>query len=518
MKNFPLFFMIFILISGNPLAQEVPVQHPFQEPGTVSRGVFGVDDRKEATDAKGFEDYVRATAVMVPKSSFRNNRIYGGTLRQRLATVFGSSKFDPNVKFLDQPAVAQCTGFLIAPDILVTAGHCVLDMNTAKDFYWVFDYTNNLKYNSEEKYVEVKPENIFEVKEVMEAEDNDDDYLKSKDYSVLRLTKESGRKPYRFRTSGKVESGTRVFTVGTPTGLPLKLSENSRVVNTSPETWFMSDTDVFPGNSGGPVFDPAGWIEGILVRTAAQTLSDGELTADYMYDEACDCIKTVEFNEVTGTAGSQAHKINAIPEWILLRGIYDNIYYAIQNNLEDRFKDWSSYNWIFTHPYNGSRLKLENYAMFWGRYEMIDYMLDYTVDNYSDAKKRAYLTFAKERRDFKVLDLLIEHGIYIDSGPEGYNTFLQELVIEGKVDWVKKVLEYQPNVQVLDSAGNNLLHLAAVNGDMEMLQLLSFQGIKAGAKNHDKKLPEKIAKGAKHKEAAKYLKKLRKGKITKSSM
>ena len=513
MRNSYLFFAISLLFSGTLLAQEIPVQDPFREPGTSTRGVFGEDDRKEATDAKDFKDYVRATAVMIPKAYFTNNRVYGITLRERLTRVFGTSNFDPNVKFLDQPAVAQCTGFLIAPGILVTAGHCITDLKTAKDYYWVFDYTNSIKYNPTEQFFEVKQENLYSVTQVLAAENIDDDYLKSRDYSVLRLHTETDRRPYRFRTSGTVANGTQVFTVGAPTGLPLKLAENSRVITTEPETWFMSDTDVFPGNSGGPVFDPSGWIEGILVRTAAQTLTDGELTADYKYDASCDCVKTVEFTEVSGTAGSQTHKINTIPDWILKKAIFENLDYAIRNNRQDRFKDWEVYDWIFTDATTTEKLRLEDVAVAFQRYEMLDQILGYTAKTYSDKTSREVLDYVFWRKDLKALDLILKHGVYVDAGMDRPYTFLQELVMAGEVNWVKKVLEYQPNVQVLDSSKNSLLHLAAVQGNMEMLELLANHRVRANLKNKDNQLPEKIAKASKHKEAAKYLKKLRRGKI-----
>jgi V8-like Glu-specific endopeptidase len=513
MKNPLLFFIFLVLMTGKIIAQEVQVQNPFEAPGTVTRGVFGTDDRKEATDATGFKDYVRATAVMVHKSNFYDNRIYGNTLRERLANIFGTKNFDPNVKFLDQPAIAQCTGFLIAPDILVTAGHCILDMNTAKDYYWVFDYTNEMQYNSKEKYLTVKPENIFSVIDVLAAEENNNSYLSNTDYAVLRLNKKSTRRPYRFRTSGSVSEETRVYTVGTPTGLPLKLSENSKVIDNEPETWFMSDTDVFPGNSGGPIFDPAGWIEGILVRTAAQTLSDGELTADYKYNADCDCIQTVEFTEVYNTAGSQAHKINKIPDWVLRQSIAENLYYAIEKNLENRFKDWEVYNWIFSDPKTIEKLRFEDLAISFQRYVMLDRILNYTTETYTDKSTREVMDYAYLRKDLKAFEIIMKHGVHVDAVKDNSTTFLQNMVIADEVSWVKKLLEFQPNLNLLDSSGNNLLHLAAVNGNMEMLQLLAALKINAGAKNRNKQLPEKIAKGAKNKEAANYLRNIRKGKI-----
>ena len=68
-----LIFVFAISIVNMLYAQEKPtpepLQYPFDEISTESsRGVFGLDDRKEVNDANGIADYVRATAVMIPKN------------------------------------------------------------------------------------------------------------------------------------------------------------------------------------------------------------------------------------------------------------------------------------------------------------------------------------------------------------------------------------------------------------------------------------------------------------------
>ena len=49
------------------------------------------------------------------------------------------TKLCKNEKFLNQPSGANCTGFLIAEDKLLTAGHCVSFDSDCEEFYWVFD-------------------------------------------------------------------------------------------------------------------------------------------------------------------------------------------------------------------------------------------------------------------------------------------------------------------------------------------------------------------------------------------
>jgi hypothetical protein len=43
-------------------------------------------------------------------------------------------------RFVDQPSPGSCSGFLIAPDLLVTAGHCSLVQDFCSKFRWVFGF------------------------------------------------------------------------------------------------------------------------------------------------------------------------------------------------------------------------------------------------------------------------------------------------------------------------------------------------------------------------------------------
>lgn len=505
-----LLFLFGCLISGQSLLAQERLQEartfPFGEPGTTSRGVFGEDDRKEVRDAEGFEDYVRATAVMVPRESVNGTRIFGPSLRRVLSYRFGIDTFAEDVKFLDQPAAGSCTGFLIAPDILVTAGHCIQTLEDAQDFVWVFDYTSEVKYDGE--YLEVDEEDIFEVVEVLSAEL---DEATESDYSVLRLARKSDRRPYRFRTSGTVATGEKVYTVGSPTGIPLKLAENAVVVENTPENWFKSDIDIFPGNSGGPVFDQAGWIEGIMVRVAAEW-SEGDLTADFIHDTLCNCIRTLNFQEVAGTAGAQTHKITQIPVELMYASIYDNLEYGIRNFSKQRFEDWDDYSWIFTYDYTRERGPLEEVAIEVRNYNALSEILAYTAEKYTDNDSRVLLNRAFDNNDLYLLEVLLEKGIYADAGVDYSYSLLQEAVRHSNLEMASLLVANGANHRVIDAQQNNLLHYAAAQGNMELLEFLVGLGIDAGAKNSDKKLAEKIAKANDHKAAYKYLKAARKRK------
>ena len=80
MKNYITILLLGIFtltLTAQEKSKNKELEYPFAAPGTeVTRGVFGVDDRLEVKDAEGYEDFVRATAVMISKESIYNNEFY----------------------------------------------------------------------------------------------------------------------------------------------------------------------------------------------------------------------------------------------------------------------------------------------------------------------------------------------------------------------------------------------------------------------------------------------------------
>ena len=487
------------------------MEYPFAEPGSeVSRGVFGKDDRKEVKDAEGYEDFVRATAVMIPKSSIYNDEFYSWSLRERLARQFKTNKFADNVKFLDQPALANCSGFLIAPGIMATAGHCVKNTADAKKYVWVFDYTSESKFINGRR-LNFKGENIFEVEEVIisKLDEATDD-----DYAFIRLKRPSKRAPYRFRTSGKVLDKTKVNTIGSPTGLPLKFSTNAVVEYNKPKNWFKSNIDSFPGNSGGPVFDQNGFIEGILVRGAVTySAADGRYTGDYKYNPDCDCIETVQWNSSLFTAGCQTHRITQVPANILITAVYENVAYAIQNNLKARLDTWDRYQWIFKKKYNSESNSLEMLALNSNNNYALETVLRFSADERSDSFSRQLIDKAIAKNNLNGLRIILDSGILADAGQFYTYTALQNAVRANRFEVAEMLISYGANTKVKTKNKDNLLHLAAKRGDYLMINLLAKNGVSANAKNNDRDRPEKVARKAGFRAVKKYLKKIRKGRI-----
>ncbi len=172
-------------------------------------------------------------------------------------------------KFAEQPTVADCTGFLVGENLLVTAGHCMVRMGqTVEDGMssgcesnsWMFDY----KVGSEGKIdlKNVNSKNIYNCKKVIYAK-----YEKEEDFALIELDRVvEGREPLKLNMKASPNEGTELFVIGHPTGLPMKFADGARVFEIN-DKFFSTNLDTFGGNSGSPVFNLETMeVEGILVR------------------------------------------------------------------------------------------------------------------------------------------------------------------------------------------------------------------------------------------------------------
>jgi len=164
--------------------------------------------------------------------------------------------------FREQPIGAFCSGSLVAPDLVMTAGHCVtttLDCAKAK---MVFGYAVKEQGKNPSR---VDPSEVYTCKGIV-ARDQDD---KGADYALIKLDRPvPNHAPLPVNRSGGVGEGTRLFVIGHPVGLPVKIASGATVRNVfNYAGYFTANLDTYGGNSGSAVFnEETGLIEGILVR------------------------------------------------------------------------------------------------------------------------------------------------------------------------------------------------------------------------------------------------------------
>lgn len=246
-----------------------------------SRIIYGVDNRVEPHQATTLQQKLAvSTAGMI-----NNVKVveHGEHAFLPPATIVNGMGLCPDEKFAEQPSPVSCSGFLVAPDLLVTAGHCIPNQARCDEVSWVFDY--KIKKSDNRADMMIPKSKVFKCKEVIEAKLENTTTQKI-DYALIKLERAvTDREPLKFRKSGKINKGQEIFVIGHPSGLPTKVAGDAKVVGNTEQNYFTTNLDTFGGNSGSAVFNATtGVVEGILVRGAR----------DYVGDQTLGCARVFE--------------------------------------------------------------------------------------------------------------------------------------------------------------------------------------------------------------------------------
>ncbi len=222
--------------------------------------VYGEDNRKDVFESTNpsFIELSKSTAAMIKGSNLKlltNNEIEitASTLQQR--------GICSKERFSQQISAANCSGFLVAEDKLVTAGHCIRSEADCMNFKWVFDYRVEF---SDQGTINVPKTSVYTCKKIISRSlDN----VTKDDYAFIELDRKvTDRQPLKVRRGGKVEKGAPLVVIGHPTGLPTKIADGANV-RTLQGKYFVANLDTYGGNSGSAVFNvETEEVEGILVR------------------------------------------------------------------------------------------------------------------------------------------------------------------------------------------------------------------------------------------------------------
>ncbi len=264
----------------------------------VDKVVYGVDNRLDIYQSKNalYKTLSLSTAAMISKSQVVEQEdasfnITGGTLEQ--------DGICSDARFAKQMVAANCSGFLVGENLLVTAGHCIETLEDCGNYSWVFDYGNP---TGEKTVYNVAKKDIYTCTKII-SRALDRDTLN--DYALLELDRKvEGRAPLKFRKSGKIANKAGIVVIGHPSGLPTKIADGATVRDNKNNYFFQGTLDTFGGNSGSAVFDiKTGLVEGILVR--------GE--RDYVGDPVQNCTRP-KVCKVTECRGEDVTRITNIAE------------------------------------------------------------------------------------------------------------------------------------------------------------------------------------------------------------
>ncbi len=249
---------------------------PSQE---ILKVIYGTDDRMEeyqVTDpamlAAG-----DATAILVSLEELTRNNDGTYTLSdQTLAewfsddsfgSLFPSSPLCPNEPYRDQPSPGTCSGFLVGPDIIATAGHCLDCACDRSTLAVVFGF---VMLDEATPRLVVSDQDVYFVREVIGLQ------IGYPDWALMRLDREVvGRSPLPLRQTGRVNDEQPLAVISYPVGIPRKYDWGGTVRDNTQYTFFQANLDTYNGSSGAVVLNLNTMIvEGILVRGVEDFILD----------------------------------------------------------------------------------------------------------------------------------------------------------------------------------------------------------------------------------------------------
>lgn len=270
---------LFITLSIATLAScadKAPTQEQGELLGMSQKVIYGEDGRRdlyEITDPNLLTLADSTVALIeeqqIPLTSESTVNLIGNTF----GDDYNLCQDEP---FREQKSVAFCSGFLVAPNKIATAGHCVKNNTQCQKIKFVFGF-GVMSKNSDGSLIQSSE--VYSCKRLIHKEvDNT-----GADYAIVELDRNvSNHQPLKLRKNGLVSPGTLLNVIGHPAGLPTKIDIGGKV-RSNENNFFRASLDTYGGNSGSAVFNAVtGEVEGILVR--------GE--EDFAYDYSNQCTRS----------------------------------------------------------------------------------------------------------------------------------------------------------------------------------------------------------------------------------
>ncbi|AFY00640.1 trypsin-like serine peptidase [Bdellovibrio bacteriovorus] len=204
--------------------------------GTLTQGViYGEDSIQEvSTHTRN----TRANVALVHSDKW--NEIMKGDAAWTVDEIYGTGQQLP---WSDQESKAFCSGTLVAPKMVLTAGHCFTEDHTCENTVFVF--------NDEQKMEGATARKGWQCKQIV-AQKND--FQSGLDYALVEVSMPKDEvEPVVMSTIASVV-GDSVYSIGYPLG-SLKKTAQGKVRSVNEMGSLETNLDVFVGNSGSPVFD-----------------------------------------------------------------------------------------------------------------------------------------------------------------------------------------------------------------------------------------------------------------------
>ena len=258
--------------------------------------IYGADDRIDVfqmTPGRDFDDVDSVVALFNARDITDNG---DGTSTLSTQNFGTSQNLCAGQAFAGQPVGAHCSGFLVAADLVATAGHCV-NVGNVTDKRFVFGFRMRDATTAE---TVINNNEIYSGAAVVDRQE----VANGPDWAVIRLDRAvTNHRIAEIRRTGRIGDGQAVHVIGHPVGLPTKFAGGANVRDNTPAAFFVANLDTYGGNSGLPVFNATTHqVEGILVRGETDFVMQGNCNISLVCpNTGCrgeDVTRTTEFDRL----------------------------------------------------------------------------------------------------------------------------------------------------------------------------------------------------------------------------
>lgn len=237
--------------------------------------IYGEDERQEpfASSSSHTAVALHSTVALIPTAIVR--ALDSGGLTWQDVTLGGADGMCADERFASQPAIAQCSGTLVATDLVLTAAHCVNGPLRCSDYTLALGYALT---SATEQHPWLDGSQLYGCQNVLVDLSAADPPA---DVALVQLDRAVSA-PWRAAPlrNASIVAGEHVLAATFPLGTPLKLDEGGQVRDVLSAS-FTADIDTFIHSSGGALFDESGFLAGVLVKGQD----------DFTFDEKAQCYR-----------------------------------------------------------------------------------------------------------------------------------------------------------------------------------------------------------------------------------
>jgi len=270
--------------SGNTQPQAAP-----SPSFAAAKSIYGENSMHEYYQVPAqLKKMADSTVAFVNKSSLYFDPVEKIYRIKNSTKISETNYLDESEDFSSQSRLSGCSGSYLGKGLVMTAGHCVSDNPKDPEYFAIFLLVFGWKNDQAGAPAQSFPiDAVYSIKKVetRALEGQPGDTKAYRDFALVSMDRDpADRQPLTLETEQAPKIGQKVFTIGYPLGLAVKINDPDQAqVYAVEKNVFQTNIDAFGGNSGGPAFDSAtNKIVGIVI-TAVGTEFSYELNQDFSF-------------------------------------------------------------------------------------------------------------------------------------------------------------------------------------------------------------------------------------------